>query len=187
MSDRERVATLLRNITALPTLPDVAVRLLDMGEDPDASMKDMARLVERDVALATRILKMVNSSYFGMRREVTSIQHAVMVLGTAQLRGLVLSGAVSEMFDRQGGVGSFNRAEFWRHSMGVAAAAKAVAAVTRRVDLEIAFTAGLIHDMGKVVVDRYLHADFVKVVTLFDREHMTMCEAEDPGAGRHSC
>jgi len=130
------------------------------------------------MALATRVLKLVNSSYFGLRREITSIQHAVMVLGTAQLRSLVLSGAVSELFDRQGVVGSFSRAEFWKHSIAAAAASRAIAAESRLVDPEIAFTAGLIHDMGKVVIDRHLHADFILIVTRMEQDGLPMREAE---------
>jgi putative nucleotidyltransferase with HDIG domain len=178
MNTREQVAGILRQIKALPTLPDVAIRLLELGEKPTTSAGDLAALVERDMSLATRVLRLVNSSFFGIRREVTSIQHAIMILGTAQLRSVVLSGAVSEMFDRNGSVGSFNRAEFWRHSVATAAASRSIAEKVKVVNPEIAFTAGLIHDMGKVVEDRYLHQDFVTIIGMLDEPHMTMNIAE---------
>lgn len=178
MNERERVASVLRNIRTLPTLPDVAVRLLELGESPTTSAGDLARLVERDMALATRVLRLVNSSFFGVRREVTSIQHAVMILGVAHLRSVVLSGAVAELFDRSGCVGSFSRAEFWKHSVAVAAISRTLAARAKVVEPEIAFTAGLIHDMGKVVVDRYLHEDFVRVIEMLNDPAMTMRNAE---------
>ncbi|HEY3295759.1 MAG TPA: HDOD domain-containing protein [bacterium] len=183
MNERERVATVLRNITALPTLPDVAVKLLELGEKPTTSAGDLARLVERDMSLATRVLRLVNSSFFGVRREVTSIQHAVMILGVSNLRSIVLSGAVSDLFDRKGAVGSFNREEFWKHSVAVAATSRIIAQKVKLVDAEIAFTAGLIHDMGKVVVDRYLHPEFVRVVELLDDPEMTMRNAENTVLG----
>jgi len=183
MNERERVATVLREIKALPTLPDVAVKLLQLGEKPTTSAADLAKQVERDVALATRVLRLVNSSFFGVRREVTSIQHAVLILGLVHLRSVVLSGAVAEMFDRKGSVGTFSRAEFWKHSLAVAAASRAIAARVKVVDPEIAFTAGLIHDMGKVVVDRYLHPEFVRVVELLEEPEMTMCIAENSVLG----
>jgi putative nucleotidyltransferase with HDIG domain len=178
MNEREHVAVLLRDVKALPTLPDVAVKLLEMGESPTASAHDLAVLVEKDVALATRVLKLVNSPFFGMRREVDSVQQALLILGIAKLRGLVLSGAAVDMFDREGTVGKFSRKEFWKHSVAVGAAARTIAARRRTADPELAFTAGLIHDMGKVVEDRYLHPDFEKIVELMEAPGMSMSIAE---------
>jgi HD-like signal output (HDOD) protein len=178
MNEREHVAMLLRDVKALPTLPDVAVKLIELGESPTASAHDLAVLVEKDVALATRVLKLVNSPFFGMRREVDSVQQALLILGIAKLRGLVLSGAAVDMFDRDGSVGKFSRKEFWKHSVGVGAAARTIAARKRVADPEIAFTAGLIHDMGKVVEDRYLHNDFKRIVELIEAPGMTMSIAE---------
>jgi putative nucleotidyltransferase with HDIG domain len=178
MNARERVAEILRNVKALPTLPDVAVKLLEMGESASASAGDMAQLIERDMSLAARVLKLVNSPFFGLRHEVTSIQQALLIVGTAHLRSLVLSGAVSSLFEREGSIGSFNRREFWKHSLAVAAAARSIAAQTDLLDREIAFTAGLIHDIGKVVIDRHLHPEFNQIVHLADERSLPMYEAE---------
>ncbi|RPH93193.1 HDOD domain-containing protein [candidate division KSB1 bacterium] len=178
MNTREKIAVVLRDVKNLPTLPDVAVKLLEMGESPTSSVRDLAQWIERDAALATRVLKLVNSSFFGVQHEVTSIRHALMILGMAHLRNLVLSSAVSNLFDRDGCVGSFNRKEFWRHCVATAGAARTIAARTNIIDPETAFTAGLIHDVGKLVLDRYLHEDFVKVIQTLDAKGGTMKDAE---------
>lgn len=178
MKDRERVAQVLAGVKALPTLPDVAMRLLDLQKNPNVSGAEMAQIIERDMALTTRVLKLVNSPFFGLRHEVTSVQQAVVFVGMTNLRTIVIAGAVSNMFDRDGAVGSFQRAEFWKHSLAVAAVAKSLATQTRISDPQIAFTAGLIHDMGKVVLDRYLHEDFAKIVRLMDERRMVMRDAE---------
>jgi HD-like signal output (HDOD) protein len=178
MNERERVAHVLREIKTLPTLPIVAIRLLEMGEDPNTSIQAIARLVEADVSLTTRILKLVNSSFFGVRREVTSIHHAIMILGTAQLRSLVLSSAVVDLFDKNGSVGKFSRGEFWKHCLAVSGTARTLAVKTHLVDPEVAFTAGLIHDMGKIVIDRYLHQEFIKILEVMEEPGMTMRTAE---------
>jgi putative nucleotidyltransferase with HDIG domain len=178
MNSREKIAHVLRNVRNLPTLPDVAARLLEMGESPTASMRDLAQWIEKDTALAARVLKLVNSSFFGVQREVSSIRHALMILGMAHLRNLVLSSAVSNLFDREGQVGNFSRREFWKHCVGVAGAARTIAARRRIVDPETAFTAGLIHDVGKLVMDRYLHEDFVRVVACLEDPGKTMTAAE---------
>jgi putative nucleotidyltransferase with HDIG domain len=185
MNPREKIAYALRNVRNLPTLPDVAVRLLEMGESPTASMRDLARWIEKDTALAARVLKLVNSSFFGVPREVTSVRHALMILGMAHLRNLVLSSAVSNLFDQQGSVGGFSRREFWKHCVAVAGAARTIAAVRGLLDPETAFTAGLIHDIGKLVMDRYLHEDFVKVVALLEDPERTMSAAEIEVLGVH--
>jgi len=178
MNTREQLAGVMRNIQTLPTLPDVALKLLEMGESPLSSTRDMASVVERDVTLAARVLKLVNAPFFGMQREVTSVRQALLFLGISHLRSLVLSSVVLDLFDREGSVGDFDRREFWKHSLAVGAAARALAVRTRCVDAEIAFTAGLIHDIGKVVEDRYLHGEFVKVVELLKDPTRTMIDAE---------
>jgi putative nucleotidyltransferase with HDIG domain len=178
MNTREYITQALRNVRNLPTLPDVAGRLLKMGESPTASMRDLARWIEKDTALAARVLKLVNSSFFGMSFEVTSVHHALMFLGMGHLRNLVLSSAVSNLFDREGGVGSFRRREFWKHSLAAGGAARRLAARCGVVDPETAFTAGLIHDIGKLVMDRYLPENFAAVVTRMDASEMTMTDAE---------
>jgi putative nucleotidyltransferase with HDIG domain len=178
MNERERIAAVLADIKALPTLPDVAVRLLEMERNPNASAGEMAAMVEQDMSLAMRVLKMVNSPYFGLRREITSIQQAVVFIGTSNLRSVVLAGAVSNLFDRRGSVKSFNRMEFWKHSLAVAAMSRELARRTKIVEPQIAFTGGLIHDMGKVVIDRFLHRDFELICDLMDNESMTMSDAE---------
>lgn len=179
MNVRERVAHVLRDVRNLPTLPDVAVQLLDMGENPSASMREMALLMERDVALAARVLRLVNSPFFGMQREVTSIQQALMILGTENLRNLVLSGAMLDLFDREGAVGSFHRGEFWKHCIAVGTVSRIIALRKRAMNPQIAFTAGLIHDMGKLVIDRHLHPEFRQVMAIVDGESVIMLNAEE--------
>jgi len=178
MNQREKVALALRDVKTLPTLPDVAMRLLETSDDPNVSMQTISGIVEGDMSLASRVLKLVNSSYFGIRHEVTSVRQAVMIIGMTNLRHLVLSSAVLDLFDREGAVGDFDRGEFWKHSIAVAVATRALAQRLRTADSEVAFTAGLLHDMGKVVVDRYLHADFAKIVAAMSRDHQPMTDAE---------
>jgi HD-like signal output (HDOD) protein len=156
MKDREKVAEILRNITSLPTLPDVAMKVLEMSERPDVSMRSIGDIVERDPVIATRLLKLVNSPFYGIRREVTSIHQALLILGLSSLRNLVLSSSMTDLFNSAGSVGSFDRRELWRHSIATAIAARSLAAKTRLADSDVAFTAGLIHDVGKIVIYSFL-------------------------------
>jgi putative nucleotidyltransferase with HDIG domain len=178
MKTREQIAEILRDIKSLPTLPDVATQVLEMTENPDVSPRDLTDLVECDPAIATRLLRLVNSPFFGVRGTVTSVQQALVFVGVSNLRNLVLSTAVMELFDDNGSVGSFNRKDLWLHSVATAITARTLAKDLRLMDPEIAFTAGLIHDVGKVVIDRHFHDDFVRIIELLDAHQATMADVE---------
>ncbi|MBI5058320.1 HDOD domain-containing protein [candidate division KSB1 bacterium] len=178
MNEREKVAWILRDIRTLPTLPHVAVELLRQSERAETSLSEIALLVEKDPSIATRLLKLVNSSYFGLRREVASVHQALMLVGLNNLRSLVLSTSVMDLFDQKGQVGQLDRGDLWKHCIATAITARAIAKDTRMMDPEVAFTAGLIHDIGKVIVDRYLHPEFVEIVALMEQQSCTMRQAE---------
>ncbi len=178
MKTREEIAQTLREIKNLPTLPGVATTVIELSNDPDVSQRTLADTVERDPAIATRLLKLVNSPYFGIRGTVVSIHQALVFLGVSNLRNLVLSTCVMDLFSKDGEVGSFSRSELWLHSLATAITARELARQTRTGDPEVAFTAGLIHDVGKVVIDRYFHEDFTRIVELMDTHHTAMVDAE---------
>jgi putative nucleotidyltransferase with HDIG domain len=178
MNSRERIAGILRQVTALPTLPAVATQLLKQADERAASLKEISTLVERDPAVATRLLKLVNSPFFGARREVTSVQQALLLVGIANLKSLVLSSSVINMFNHSGKVGSFDRSQFWEHCLGVAMCARQIAAATRAMDADEAFTAGLIHDIGKMIIDQFLHEDFGQIIARADTKKCTLYDAE---------
>lgn len=183
MKSREEIAEILHGIKNLPTLPDVATRVLRLSEDPDVSQKEIADAVERDPAIATRLLKLVNSPYFGIRGTVTSIQQSLVFLGVSNLRNLVLSTSVMDLFSQEGEVGSYARRGLWVHSMATALAAREMSRKMRVSDAEVAFTAGLIHDVGKVVFDKYFHDDFKRVIELMDAHNAAMVDAESAVLG----
>lgn len=178
MKSREEIAAVLRGIKNLPTLPDVATKVIELSEDPEVSPKMIAEAVERDPAIATRLLKLVNSPYFGIRGTVTSINQALVFLGVSNLRNLVLSTSVMDLFSQEGEVGSYDRKGLWLHSMATAVAARELSKRLRVIDPEVAFTAGLIHDVGKVVLDKYFPDDFKRVVELMDAHGSVMLDAE---------
>lgn len=187
MKSREEIAKVLQEIKNLPTLPEVATKVIQLSDDPDVSPRDLAELVERDPSIATRLLKLINSPYFGIRGTVTSVQQALVFLGVSNLRNLVLSSSVMDLFDTNGSVGSFSRRGLWEHSMAVGICARELAKRTHSCDPETAFTAGLIHDVGKVVLDRYFHSEFTRIVELMDQHGSSMIDAEVAVLGMDHC
>ncbi|MBK6766404.1 MAG: HDOD domain-containing protein [bacterium] len=178
MRSRDEIFDVLSGLKNLPTLPDAATRVIELSSDPEVSPKALADAVERDPSIATRLLKLVNSPYFGIRGTVVSIHQALVFLGVSNLRNLVLSTCAVDLFRQEGRIGSFSRSDLWIHSLATAIAARELAKSTRACDPEIAFTAGLIHDVGKIVIDRHFHEDFERIIECMDASGVAMVEAE---------
>jgi len=147
----------------MPALGRVAAEIAIRCDDPQTAAERLAEIVEREPVLGARVLRLVNSAYFGLSEDVTSVQHAVRLLGHRTVRTVALTAAVLGAFnDTAGGVFDLDR--FWRHSLSVAAGCRALAAHCRAFDAETAFTLGLLHDIGKLVLVRYRPDDIGRVV-----------------------
>ena len=140
----------IAGVNDLPALPAIVADLIDAIDRQDANLDFLAGKLARDQALAAKVLRLANSSFYGLQRKVTTIHDAIMVLGFGSIRTLVTAAAVTGVFkgaDRS----VFDFEAFWRHCIGVALAAKALA---QRLDVnaDSAFTAGLLHDIGRLVL-----------------------------------
>jgi putative nucleotidyltransferase with HDIG domain len=162
----EETRRLVQRVVNLPTLPIIIPRILRLVEDPRSSANDLAGVIGTDQSLASRILRLANSAFYGFRREITSINHAVVLLGFETVKSIVLAATVHNALIDGEGASSFDRQEFWRHVVATATAAKIVARDLRRTDTEVAFVNGLLHDMGKVVLDRFLYRRYAEAARL---------------------
>ncbi len=156
----QAASTLVAKIKSIPTLPTVAIRVLESTANTKSSASDLMEVISPDVSLTTKILKIANSPFYGLRREVSSLQHAVTVLGFKEIRNLVISTVAFDSFKNLKQDGQFDISKFWRHSFCCGLAAKIIAA-----DLEIEsnelFVAGLIHDIGKLAIYVTFPREFV--------------------------
>jgi len=167
---------LLSQITDIPTLPTSVLRVMQMIEDPFCSASDLAKVVQSDPAMAVKILKLANSSYYGFRQNISNVPQAVTLLGFATLKNTLLAAAVFDMF-RVSSTG-FDLPALWKHSIATATGAKLLAKRVRYPQTEKAFTAGLLHDVGKIIIARFLPQALTEVVELVQMEHLTICDAE---------
>jgi putative nucleotidyltransferase with HDIG domain len=147
----ERFYRELMVVEKLPSPPEIAQRMLAAVNDEVADTRRLAALIARDQSLTIRLLRLANSAFFAVRTRVTSIQHAVTLLGFARVRELVLGLSVWGALGGGGAAGRRYRTRLWTHSATVAAAAKLLAERTGG-DGPTAFTAGLLHDIGKLVL-----------------------------------
>ncbi|HRK29631.1 MAG TPA: HDOD domain-containing protein [Tepidisphaeraceae bacterium] len=169
----KRAELILQQLDDLPTLPAVAVRVLQVTQDDKSSSADVVRLIESDPSLTTRILKLVHRADLGVRGEVNSVDRAVKLLGFDAVRSAVLAVSVFDTFrtSPSGGASKFSREDFWKHCVAVACCAELIAIELKRVhgrdagaDASDAFVCGLLHDLGKVALDAALPKSFSRVV-----------------------
>lgn len=144
--DARRVAV---GTDTLPSPPTLYLELLGLVEDPEVTTDDVGALVQSDIAMSAKVLQLVNSSFFGLGRRVTSPREAVNYLGVSTLRGLILSVGAFRAFEPTARVEGFSVGELERHS---AIVARVAAALVPGVHADAAFTAGLLHDIGKLML-----------------------------------
>ena len=138
-------------IRDLPTLPAIAQKVLTLADDDAASAEKLTSIISSDQALSVKVLGLANSAYYGYRSKIGTVRHAVTIIGTNMLKQISLSVLVCGTL----GKGGKERDEFWKHSFGTATAASMIAKRTGSSDGDFCFMAGLIHDIGKMVIDTY--------------------------------
>lgn len=172
MSPRE----LVQGNVQLLSLPEVCLRIQQLADDPYADISEFAQLVAQDPALTTRLLKLVNSAYFGCSGRVDTVSRAVNLVGIAELRNITLAMAALEVF------GGFEHEHFdllgyWRHSVYTALTARCLARRAGVLHAERLFTAGLLHDIGRLLIFNLLPESAARIRQRTD-QGMDACEAE---------
>ena len=162
----------------LPTLPLVALEVTRLAENPLTSVPDMVRLIRNDPALTANVLRAANSGYYGMPRRIDSLNMALVVLGMREVSNLVTSLSVLQTFAESPEINSFDMPAFWEHSAGCAEIARVVATRLHLRLHEAEFTAGLLHDIGKIVLDQFFHDEFRQARELETHENISSLEAE---------
>lgn len=176
-TDETALDALVHQIVDISALPAVALRAIEVAQDPGSGAADLKRVVEGDPALSARLLRMVNSAAFGVRTRVTNLHQAISFAGFSQIRNLALTASVSELFSDEDRIGLYSRAGLWRHLVSVAVASRMVAVRTGMRDFEDAFVAGLLHDIGIILIDQHAHARFTRVIRGLDGARR-LCDAE---------
>jgi HD-like signal output (HDOD) protein len=143
-----RLEKLIKQPRALPAAPKIAQRLITTFDQEEVDMLQVAALIEEDPVLTAKMLKTANSAFFGLTRSVSTAREAINVMGLIKVRALVIAAAFGESFHR---VGSVNMNQFWRYSMNSANLARYIA-LPIRIDENTAFTSGLIHKIGELVM-----------------------------------
>ena len=144
-------SVLLEKLNDIPTLPVVAMKVTELINDPTSSSADIAKILKRDQVLTAKILRLINSSYYAIPGGVSDVQRALAFLGFNTVAQLVLGLSVFQMFSGPNDE-DFSMVEFWRHALGTAMCSETLAKMLKYPRPEEAFTCGLLHDIGKLVL-----------------------------------
>ena len=168
---------LAAEVGAVCSLPTIYFRLNELVNDVHVSNKDVGALISEDAGLSVRLLRMVNSAFFGLPSSVDTITRAVTVIGTRQLNDLVLMTSVVDMFD---GIPNevANMELFWQHSIATGVSARVLANYHREPNVERFFVAGLLHDIGRLVIFQKLPEETTEILTLINEIEIPLYVAE---------
>ncbi|MDJ0836021.1 MAG: HDOD domain-containing protein [Acidobacteriota bacterium] len=177
--DVARKRILIHKITNLPTLPTVLNKIIELTESRNANAHDLGELLSKDPSISSLILKLVNSAYYGNLRHISSINHATVILGFQMVKTIAMGVSIYQTRTETGG--DFDREKFWVHSLGTAYFARIIAAAVgmpKDVDKDTVFLSGLLHDVGKVILDNYFSEDYKKVIQKIETDNLWIRDAE---------
>jgi HD-like signal output (HDOD) protein len=174
-SSQKMVFRKLDGIRDVPTLPAIALRAVEIANDDDSSARELGEFIGRDQALTTKLLSLVNTASYGMSGKVATVGRAVVIMGFSKVRTIILSSATGNIF--AGTSDCLDRNRLWLHSVATATAARLLAKFEVGIDPEAAYVAGLLHEVGVVILDRYFHEALRAAVQMAHAQQSTIDKA----------
>ena len=166
-------------IDDLPTLPRTVLRIMELVNNPTSSAKEVAGIVGDDQVLTARLLRLVNSSFYGFPQRISTVTGAIVLLGFDSIRSLLLTTSVFDLFSSRTRQNRRNAERLWDHSLGCAVGAKIIGSHLRYDKLEELFVCGLLHDIGKIVEMQYMSEHFSTISRMAEDEHVLLHTAEE--------
>jgi putative nucleotidyltransferase with HDIG domain len=174
------VRAMLAEVDELPSIPETLIRILKVLDDPASGPADLTRVVRMDAPVMAKVLRLANSPYYSSRGDLADINRCVAVLGYRTVRqvAICITVATSLMGSVEKSGGQLDYRELWRHSVVTGAIAKHLARLVGYPDPEEAFTAGLLHDMGKFVLEVYAPQNYAKLISIRRERQCTLSDLE---------
>ena len=176
--DEQQILKQLNTIKDIPTLPTIVFELNQQLEDPATSIALVSQTIERDQAMALKVLKLVNSAFYAFKTRISDVKAAVVLLGFNAVRNAIVSISIIHALPKSLLLQDFEMGAFWKHSLAVAVASKNIAQKSGQESPDNCFVGGLLHDVGKVILAQYFQDLFVKAWTYMQNESVSFYEAE---------
>lgn len=168
----------MADVHRLESLPQVVLKALELLNDPNSTPQQLALVLSLDQGLTARLLALAASAFFGASRRSLNLREALVRIGFNAIRSLVITASVAPALDRPLPGYSLDRGQLWRHSVACGLCARNIAALIGYPDREEAYIAGLLHDIGKLIIDRHLRNEFARVFEIVERQRVPFIEAE---------
>lgn len=167
---------LFDEVITLPSLPSTITRIMQMVNDPNCALSDVAKVIATDPPLAAKTLRLVNTAYYGLRQKVSSIEHAVVMLGVKVIKNLVFTATVFDSLKDEEGT-------YFRHSIACGLAMRALSEASLPPLTDDAFVYGLLHDIGKIVLQTFLPKEYASIEALMHERRLSAYQAEQEVLG----
>ena len=177
--DLDQLRKIVEDVRDLPTLPTIASTVSRLATADDSTATDIADIIGNDQALAAKILKIANSAFYGLSNEVRTLRAAIVLLGFNSIKNIALAASIFDAFYGRGARGPFSREDLWIHCVGVGSTAKVIAARKGIGSPEEFFLAGLMHDLGKVILDQFVREEFGRILRLSQEHGLLLYQAEE--------
>lgn len=174
----ELVSNLIKNIKEFSTLPTVYSSLVDVLADPKSTTQDVSSIIACDQASSAKVLKVVNSPFYGFSGEIDSVSRAIVVLGFNEIYNLILASYLMDLFLKKDAVLDFRPVDFWGHSIAVGIATRLIGQNLGLPKPENFFVTGVLHDIGKLVFFEFLEDQFAAALALSKRNQQPLHSAE---------
>jgi putative nucleotidyltransferase with HDIG domain len=178
---------LLNKFTTAKTLPHIAIKLTKLISDENSTMKDFEKIIKMDPTLVLRILRGANSPYYGLRQKVNSISRAVVIIGINNLRNMIVTEGLRDIFKGDNSKNAFSRNRLWLHCVAVSICSQMIMERIFGLNGEDAFLCGILHDIGMIVEDQTAPDLFYRVCNTYDENSKPITDYEKEIVGTDHC
>lgn len=177
-TEKQKLSKIIMTTRDLPAMPQVASKVLELSSDPNTSANQLQQVISDDQAMTARILKIANSALYSCSRKIKTLTEAIVMLGFNSIRSLVVTSAARNLYNTRNSQTGLKERLLWEHSIGCAFACRIMAAETRPAMTEEAFLAGLMHDIGKLVLNIQTPEMFDQIVQVVYNENRPFASSE---------
>lgn len=176
---KERIQSIINNLNQLPSIPEVATKIINMVNDPNVSFKLIAEEISKDQAMTTNLLKLCNSAYFNKGKEITSVDRAIVTIGLKEVKDIVMIVATKPVLEKSLIGYDLAKGDLWMQGLVVATIAKKIAIDKGRKDIaDVVFTGGIIHNVGKTILALFVQSTFKDILQAVQTKNITFNQAE---------
>ena len=167
-------------------MPEIITKSIELMQDEKTSVNELTKIISNDIGLTARVLKLVNSAFYGFPKQIYTINQAITILGFSTLKGLILSASIFKIFSNKGN-NTFNYKDFWKHSLLVAKISDLIIKYENIQTKEDIFSAAFLHDIGKVIFAQYDWNNYSKIYKQTNETDKEVLKAEEAYCGLNHC